>query len=122
VPDKRSVARLAAASDVCLTVFKDVPVLATCSPNKLFDTFAAGRAAIVNTPGWQRELVERGEAGLYARPDDPADLAAKLAFLRDNPDETRRLGRNARRLAESEFARDELAARALAVLERAARR
>ena len=25
-----------------LTVFKDVPVLATNSPNKLFDTFAAG--------------------------------------------------------------------------------
>ena len=35
-------ARLAAASNACLTIFKDVPVLATGSPNKLFDTFAAG--------------------------------------------------------------------------------
>ena len=113
-------ARLAAASDACLTIFKDVPVLATNSPNKLFDTFAAGRPAIVNQPGWMRELVERNEAGLFARPGDPADLAEKVAWLRDHPDEAARFGRNARALAEREFGRDELAARALAVLEEAA--
>ena len=121
VPDKTSVARLAAASDACLTLFKDVPVLATNSPNKLFDTFAAGRAAIVNSDGWMRELVEENEAGLFVRPGDPGDLAEKLAWLRDRPDETRRLGENARALAEREFALDDLAASALRVLEEAAR-
>ena len=119
-PDKSTVARLAAASDACLTIFKDVPVLATNSPNKLFDTFAAGRPAIVNQPGWMRELVENNEAGLFVRPGDPADLAAKVAWLRDHPDEAARYGRNARALAEREFDRDALAARALAVLEEAA--
>jgi glycosyltransferase involved in cell wall biosynthesis len=117
VPDKASVARLAAASDACLTLFKDVPVLATNSPNKLFDTFAAGRAAVVNSSGWMRELVEHNQAGVFVRPGDPDDLAAKLAWLRDHPDETARLGRNARALAEREFALDDLAARALGVLE-----
>jgi glycosyltransferase involved in cell wall biosynthesis len=121
VPDKASVARLAAASDACLTIFKNVPVLATNSPNKLFDTFAAGRAAIVNTDGWMRELVEGNEAGLFVRPGDARDLAAKVAWLRDNPSEIERLGRNARALAEREFDRDTLAARALAALEEAAR-
>jgi glycosyltransferase involved in cell wall biosynthesis len=120
VPDKSSVARLAAASDACLTIFKDVPILYTCSPNKLFDTFAAGRAAIVNTPGWLQRLVEDNEAGLYARHGDPADLAAKVARLRDDPALARRLGANGRRLAEREFSRDLLAGRALGVLERAA--
>ena len=62
-PDKAAVARLAAASDACLTIFKDVPVLATNSPNKLFDTFAAGRAAIVNQPAGCSELVEDNHAG-----------------------------------------------------------
>jgi glycosyltransferase involved in cell wall biosynthesis len=119
-PDKRSVAKLAAASDACLTIFKDVPVLSTCSPNKLFDTFAAGRPAIVNQPGWMRELVERNEAGVFVRPGDSGDLARKVAWLRDHPDEAERYGRNARRLAEREFDRDTLAARALAVLEKAA--
>ena len=115
-------AALAAASDACLTLFKDVPVLATNSPNKLFDTFAAGRPAIVNMDGWMRELVEGNEAGLYVRAGDARDLAEKVAWLRDHPAEAQRMGRNARALAEREFDRDELAARALAVLEEAAAR
>lgn len=114
--DKESAARLAAAADACLTVFKDVPVLATNSPNKLFDTFAAGRPAIVNTDGWQRELVERG-AGLFARPGDPADLAAQVLRLRDDPALAKRLGEGGRRLAEEEFDRRLLAERLQKLLE-----
>jgi glycosyltransferase involved in cell wall biosynthesis len=76
----------------------------------------------VNTPGWLRDLVEGHEAGVYAAPGDPADLARKVAFLRDHPEAVRRYGANARRLAESEFSRDLLAARALSLLERAAGR
>ncbi len=119
-PDKAAVARLAAASDACLTIFKDVPVLATNSPNKLFDTFAAGRAAIVNQPGWMQRLVEDNHAGVFVRPGDPADLAEKVGWLRDNPGEVERYGRNARLLAEREFGRDELAGRALEILREAA--
>jgi glycosyltransferase involved in cell wall biosynthesis len=120
--DKHAAARLAAASDACLTLFKDVPILATNSPNKLFDTFAAGRPAIVNTDGWQRELVEAHEAGAFVRPGDGADLADCVLFLRDNPDVARRYGENARRLAEREFDRGLLAERLRGVLERAAGR
>jgi glycosyltransferase involved in cell wall biosynthesis len=118
----KEVAALASRSAACLTLFKDVPVLATNSPNKLFDTFAAGRPAIVNMDGWMRELVERNEAGLYVRAGDVGDLVAKLEWLRDHPDEAARMGRNARALAEREFDRDLLAERALAVLEEAAGR
>ena len=117
---KTDVARLAAESNACLTLFKDVPVLATNSPNKLFDTFAAGRPAIVNMDGWMRELVERTEAGVYVRAGDAGDLAEKVAWLRDNPHEAARMGANARTLAERDFDRDRLAGRALAVLEEAA--
>jgi glycosyltransferase involved in cell wall biosynthesis len=120
--DKQRVADLAASSSACLTVFKDVPVLATNSPNKLFDTFAAGRAAIVNMDGWMRSLVEDNDAGLYVRAGDARDLADKLAWLRDHPADVERMGRNARALAEREFDRERLAERALAVLEEAASR
>ena len=97
--------------------FKDVPILATNSPNKLFDTFAAGRPAIVNTAGWQRELVERHEAGLFARPGDPAHLAEQVLALREDPQMAAAYGRNARRLAEGEFDRRLLAERLRGVLE-----
>ncbi|NLT07706.1 MAG: glycosyltransferase family 4 protein [Solirubrobacterales bacterium] len=118
--DKRSAARLAAASDACMTMFKDVPILATNSPNKLFDTFAAGRPAIVNTGGWMRELVEDHDAGTYVRPGDGADLAARLRELAADPERVRRLGANARALAEREFDRDLLAGRLRELLERVA--
>jgi glycosyltransferase involved in cell wall biosynthesis len=117
--DKLAAARLAAASDACMTIFKDVPILATNSPNKLFDTFAAGRPAIVNTDGWQRVLVEEHEAGVFARPGDAADLARQVESLRDDPERARRYGANARALAEREFDRDLLAERLRGVLERA---
>jgi glycosyltransferase involved in cell wall biosynthesis len=116
---KEEVAELAARSAACLTFFKDVPVLATNSPNKLFDTFAAGRPAIVNMDGWMRQLVEDNDAGLYVR--DAADLAQKLAWLRAHPEEAERMGRNGRALAEREFDRDLLAGRVLDVLEEVAR-
>jgi glycosyltransferase involved in cell wall biosynthesis len=119
---KQEVAALAARSDACLTLFKDVPVLATNSPNKLFDSFAAGRPAIVNMNGWMRTLVEENEAGLYVRAGDGGDLAAKIAWLRDHPDEAAAMGRNARALGEREFDRDLLAGRVLNLLEEAVRR
>jgi len=119
---KREVAELAGRSGVCLTLFKDVPVLATNSPNKLFDTFAAGRPAIVNMDGWMRRLVEDNEAGLYAPAGDAEALAAAIGRLRDDPALAERMGLNARALAERDFDRDELAARALGVLEEAAAR
>jgi glycosyltransferase involved in cell wall biosynthesis len=121
VAGKEEVAELAAGSSACLTLFKDVPVLATNSPNKLFDTFAAGRPAIVNMDGWMRELVEENEAGVYVRAGDAHALADRIAWLREHPEEAERMGRNARALAEREFDRDQLAARALRVLEEAAR-
>jgi glycosyltransferase involved in cell wall biosynthesis len=118
IPDKHAIARLAAASDACMTIYKNVPILYTCSPNKLFDTFAAGRAAIVNSPGWLKELVEDHEAGLYVRPDDAAHLADTVVFLRDHPEVVKSYGKNARRLAEESFDRNKLAAQLLAVFER----
>ena len=117
IPDKHAIARLAAASDVCMTIYKNVPILYTCSPNKLFDTFAAGRPAIVNSPGWLKDLVERNEAGFYVRPDDAEHLSERVVFLRDHPELVRAYGRNARRLAEESFDRNRLAGQLLSVLE-----
>lgn len=119
ISDKRAIAYLVAASDVCMTIYKNVPVLYTCSPNKLFDTFAAGRPAIVNSPGWLKELVEEHKAGVYVRPDDAAHLADRVVFLRDHPEIVKAYGQNARRLAEQCFDRNKLAAQLLSILESA---
>ncbi len=119
---KEEVAALAARSSACLTLFKDVPVLASNSPNKLFDTFAAGRPAIVNMDGWMR----RAGGGQRRRrctcgPATPATSPRSSSWLRAHPEEVARMGRNGRALAEREFDRDLLAGRVLDVLEEVAR-
>ena len=120
-PTRRTVARLAAASDACLTIFKDVPVLATNSPNKLFDTFAAGRPAIVNQPGWMRELVERNEAGLFVRPGDPGGPGREGGLAARPPGRGRALRpQRARCWRSASSIATSWPARALAVLEEAA--
>ena len=109
VPEKTAVAELAAAANVCMTIYKNVPILYTCSPNKMFDSFAAGRPVLVNMPGWLQGLVEKNRAGVFVEPDNAADFADKVIFLRDNPELCAEYGKNARRIAEEKFARQKLA-------------
>ncbi len=109
VAGKGAIAQLAAAANVCMTIYKNLPILYTCSPNKMFDSLAAGKPVLVNMPGWLQMLVEQNDAGVFVEPDNPIDFADKVLFLRDNPELCAEYGRNARRLAEEQFARQKLA-------------
>jgi glycosyltransferase involved in cell wall biosynthesis len=90
------------------------------SPNKFFDSLAAGKPVVVNVDGWLRRLVEENDAGVYAPAGDGPALARALADLARNPESVRRMGANARALAEREFARDLLAGRVVETLEEVA--
>jgi glycosyltransferase involved in cell wall biosynthesis len=116
---KREIPRLTRTADVLMTLFADVPILATNSPNKFFDALASGRPVIVNSPGWTRGLVEDNRCGVYVPAGDGTALADAVERLADEPDARARMGANGRALAEREFGRTELAARMLSVLERA---
>jgi glycosyltransferase involved in cell wall biosynthesis len=50
-------------------------------------------------------FVESHEVGLTVPPEEPATLARAIRFLRDNPEESERLGRNGRRVVEEQFDR-----------------
>jgi glycosyltransferase involved in cell wall biosynthesis len=111
---------LVGTADVTLTTFAPVPILQTNSPNKFFDSLAAGKPAIVNLDGWLRRLVEEKRVGVYVPPADGKALADALVELAGRPELVRELGQNARALAEREFSRDLLADRLADVLEEAA--
>jgi len=119
---KQEVPAITRTADILLTLFADVPILATNSPNKFFDALASGRPVIVNQPGWTRSLVLDNEAGLAVKAADGAALAEAIIALADDPERRARMGRNARMLAEREFSRDEQADTLLRVLEDAAGR
>jgi glycosyltransferase involved in cell wall biosynthesis len=79
------------------------------SPNKFFDYISAGRPVLINYPGWMADLVTKHHCGIAVPPDDPVAFADALMRLSESPALCLEMGRNARRLAESDFARDQLA-------------
>ncbi|MBC7447160.1 MAG: glycosyltransferase family 4 protein [Hymenobacteraceae bacterium] len=97
----------AAASFTCFDV---VPVLDTTSPNKFFEGLAAGALSITTTRGWLRELVETHQCGFGYDPRQPAEFVAKLRPLVADRARLRLAQENARRLAETAFRRETLAA------------
>jgi glycosyltransferase involved in cell wall biosynthesis len=96
-------------SKASLVTFKDHPVLSTNSPNKMFDSFAAGVPIIQTTKGWIKDMVIDSYCGLNAEPHDPQSLADVIIWLYNHEAERQRMAQNALHLAKTVFNRDYLA-------------
>lgn len=90
-------------SDVSIISFKDLPILYTNSPNKLFDSLSAGKPIIVNSAGWTKDLVEIHNCGYYVNPNYPQELVDKIKYLQSHPESVKTMGDNARKLAEEQY-------------------
>lgn len=115
VPDKTEVARIIAACDACLTIYRAAQEQ-TWSPNKMFDALAAGKPVLINVPGWLGDTIESNKCGQYVDSANPQALADALEKLSANPKLCKQMGKNARSLAEREFARNKLADKLEAIL------
>jgi len=91
-----------------LTV-KDNNVIQACSPNKMFDSFAAGVPIIQNSTGWIKELVEKDKCGINVEQHNPRCFADAITYMADHPSERDIYAQNALCLAQSEFNVDLLA-------------
>jgi len=87
------------------TSFHTYPILQTNSPNKFFDSLAAGKLTIVNTRGWLQELVEHSKCGFYADSNKPAEFIQQLRPYLADPARLQQAQHQARQLAETQFAR-----------------
>ena len=97
------------AADIVTSLFIDLPEMRANSANKFFDGLAAGRPIAINYKGWHETLLTEAEAGFHI---DPTNLDAAAHSLRDRLRDRawlKQSGRNARHLAETRFARDDLA-------------
>jgi lipopolysaccharide/colanic/teichoic acid biosynthesis glycosyltransferase/UDP-N-acetylglucosamine:LPS N-acetylglucosamine transferase len=117
--DRKSIAPYIAAADLGLTLFKDLPVLATNSPNKFFDYLAAGIPCAVNTPGWTADEIKNADAGIYLDPKNPEAAARAICDLAKDPARAQTMGQNARALAAQKFERGLLLDRLVGVLKSA---
>lgn len=98
---------------VSLVPLKGAKVLDTSSPNKFFESLAAGVPVIQNTNGWMKDYLEKHNIGFTLNPDDPEGLADLLIELSGKPEMGREMGSRARELAAKEFDKDILADRML---------
>jgi len=94
---------------VSLVPLKGTPILDTSSPNKLFESLAAGVPVIQNTKGWMRDLLADNDIGFTLDPDDPEALADLLIELDGDPERVRTMGENAARIAIAKFDKKKLA-------------
>lgn len=115
---KLELAKTTTKADVGLMILANVPAFYYgTSPNKFFDYISSGLAVLNNYPGWLAGLIDQNDCGIPVLPDDPHAFADALVVLRDNPERTRRMGINARKLAELEFSRTKLAGQFVSFLE-----
>jgi len=100
-----------------LILLKDLPVLDTSSPNKLFESMAAGVPVIQTTQGWIKTMLSDINAGFTIRPNDVIDLAEKIVLLRDNDQLRNKMGENAKKYASEHFDKNKLADKYLEEIE-----
>ena len=97
---KQCVKNLLDKSDAVYVSFKDVKVLNTGSPNKFFDSLAAGKLTIINFEGWIKNLLIKNKCGFYHNPYSKKEFVRKLRVFLESPELLSRYQRNGRKLAE----------------------
>ncbi len=105
------------AADCAAAVLKKTPTFETVYPNKVFEGMARARPILCVVDGVARALVEEHGAGVFARPEDPGEIARVIRALAADPEEARKMGERGRELVLARFQRRELAMRYLDLLE-----
>lgn len=105
-------------ADITMTSFANVPILDTNSPNKFFDSLAAGKPIIVNSKGWTKDIVEKHDIGYFVDPENPAMLADLLLELKKNKNMLFRKGSKAKYIAAKEYDGKKLASQFVRILEK----
>ncbi|MCT1532635.1 glycosyltransferase family 4 protein [Sphingobacterium daejeonense] len=101
---------------VSLVPLKGSPVLDTSSPNKFFESLAAGVPVVQNTQGWMKDFLEEHKVGFTLDPNNPKELALKLIEMHDNQEETDLMGKQAFEIAKIFFDKTYLADKMLKIL------
>ncbi|GAA4146778.1 glycosyltransferase family 4 protein [Sphingobacterium kyonggiense] len=103
---------------VSLVPLKGTPVLDTSSPNKFFESLAAGVPIIQNTNGWMKDFLTEHFVGYTLDPNNPLDLANKLMQMHDNVELTELMGQKALEVAKKYFDKKILSDKMLRILEK----
>lgn len=113
---KKEMPAILAATSLSTSILMPIPEMWNSSPNKLFDSLAAGRPVAINYGGWLADLLEETGAGIRISDDDPHAAALQIAALLFDPARLEHARRAARELARTDFDRDAMARRLEGIL------
>lgn len=111
--NKENIREALTLCDASYISYADFPSLWTGSPNKFFDSIAAGKLIILNFEGWIKNTVEEYGCGFYYDSRKPEQLWEKLRPYLNNSGILEQAQINSRRLALQMFSKEELASKFL---------
>lgn len=115
---KKELNKIIASADVGLMVLANIPAFYYgTSPNKFFDYISSGLPVLNNYPGWLADMIQKNDLGIVVPPDDAQAFANGLIKLIDNDNYRVKAGANARKFAENNFSRVDLANKFVSFLE-----
>ena len=97
---------------------KPIPVFDTSSPNKLFESMAAGVPVIQTTQGWIKDFLSEHGVGFTVDGNSPHQLADVLIRLKDDPALKNETGKKAAATSKEFFNKDYLADKMLTILKK----
>lgn len=105
------------SADAGAAVLARNPTFLTVYPNKVFDYMACEKPTLLAIDGVARELVcEQARGGVFAEPENGRDIADKIIYLADHPEERAAMGQRARTWVMANAMREALADRYLAAM------
>jgi glycosyltransferase involved in cell wall biosynthesis len=87
--------------------FLVMPILETETDNgstSILEAMAMGKPVICSRTEGQRDIIEEGKTGMFVPVGDAKSLREAILFLWNHPEETQRMGREARRFVEENHA------------------
>lgn len=115
---KEEVFKYILASDMGTSVLKKVDTFKTIYSNKTFDYMSCKMPVLLLIDGVSRQLVEEAGCGVYAEPENPADIAEKVRHCLSIQAQLPEMGKRGYGFARQHFDREVLAKRYVAELER----
>lgn len=119
---RKNIPIMTSMSHITMTSFKNLPILETNSPNKFFDSLAAGKPIIVNSSGWTKSIVEENEIGFYVNPQIPGELSDLLVKLQYRRNELSSLEEKIKKIAKRDYNADSLSSEVEQILVNVSRR
>jgi len=84
-------------ANVGIICCRPIPNAIKAQPNKMFDYMAAGLPIIAsNFPLWE-DIIKESACGITVDPLNPKEIAKAIQYLKENPDEARKMGENGRK-------------------------